>query len=304
MPEGQTVDLREQVPPGWALQGLSAPQWDGRNVYRSPTGPESQVQFTASDVRFVQFKYELQSPQEDVEGRVWLNGRLLDAFDFRVGQFGERLVAGFGQPGGNTLRVEYLCGSAPCRGVPIYQYWTQVSLLTPQRAREETGPGVQRWWLDGFQTPLTVSGTGPTLFDGANYFRPIRSPSFTLGWPGGARPLHVAFQINGRGPFEASARVNGQVVWSQRGDERAYVTSILSLAGRRDVREMDVRVSCAAGPGDCASLYFARVAVIPQEIGAERTPLWVAGALLLTLAALLGLAWWWCLLPAARRRPA
>lgn len=301
--ELHTVDLRTAVPADWTLTGLSTPRWDGVNYYRATTGPRSRLEFETPDSQFAQLSYQLYSPRGGVTGRVFLNGQVLDTFTFPKDEFVLRQVSGFTRPGKNVLTIDYLCGHNPCQGTQVRQYWTQLRLVPSENARRETGLGVQQWRLDAPQSPLSIRGTSPILFDGVNYFRSVESPIVTLGWPEGTRPLNVTFQVSGTGPFRVTARLDGKVILQKRGDEKTVVRPTLSLTAYPGAKAVQVQVDCLSRSENCARLYFTRASVIPPQVAAPPTlmTLLVAGGLV--LLALLLLAWGLRLVPSANRVP-
>ncbi|GAA5534871.1 hypothetical protein [Deinococcus aluminii] len=302
-PEPRLIDLRTAVPTDWSLTGLSAPQWDGVNFYRTPSAPSSRLTFTTAAPRFVQFRYQLFAPETAVTGRVFLNGHLLDTFTFPAGEFVSREATGYTRAGDNTLILEYLCGSSVCRDVPIRQYWTQVTLATTSQARTDVGLGVERWTLDAPGSPLNVQGTGRLLFDNENYFRFVQGREFTLGWPEGTHVLDTSFQVSADEPFRVTARVDGQIVTQKRGDRTTSVAPTLSLVEHPRATSLQVQVDCLSSHKNCARLYFTRASVVPPNVAAPPTPtaLFMAGGLV--LLALLLLAWGLRLFPRAARVP-
>lgn len=291
-PEPRIVDLRTEVPSDWSLTGLSAPRSDGANFFRTPTASQSVLTFATPEEQFVQYRYQLFSPNTPVTGRVLLNGRYLDTFTFPAGKFVNREVSGFTQVGANTLTVEYRCGEGDCRTVPINQYWTQLALAPAGTARREVGLGVERWTLDAPGSPLTVKETGPLLFDNANYFRFIQGDGFTLSWPLGTRVLDASFQVSANDPFRVTVGVDGQVVFQKRGDESSSVAPTISLVEHPAADSLQVQVDCLTGQPGCARLYFARASVYPPEIRTAQVQVPEGLTVVLTFMVLAGLLWW------------
>lgn len=302
-PEPRVVDLRTEVPPDWSLTGLSGPRSDGANFFRTPTASQSVLTFSAPDVQFVQYRYQLFSPDTSVTGRVSLNGWLLDTFAFPKGRFVNSEATGFTRAGANTLTVEYRCGEGPCAAVPIHQYWTQVTLAPTGTARRDVGLGVERWTLDAPGSPLTVRGTGKLLFDNENYFRYVQDQGFTLTWPLGTRVIDAAFQVSADGPFRVTTSVDGRVIAQKRGEKTVSVTPTLSLVKYSSATSLDVRVDCLTGVPGCGRLYFARVSVVPPEVKTVRESPPGAVLVLLALLLLAALAWWLRLVPPVSRPP-
>jgi hypothetical protein len=127
------------------------------------------------------------------------------------------------------------------------------------RAREDTGLGTERLWLNAPGTELKVSGVGPVSFDGVNYRRSIDAPSFTLSWPEGRLPLNVGFTVGANQPFRVTTKVGNEILSVKRGDARTQVIPSLSLSGYPDARSVTVQVECLNGTPGCAGLYFPNV---------------------------------------------
>ncbi|MDP9764009.1 hypothetical protein QO006_001434 [Deinococcus enclensis] len=300
-PEPDLFDLRTEVPPAWNLSGLSAPRWDGVNYFRAPTAPESSLTFPVELPQFMQFRYQVYSPETAVTGRVRLNGELLDTFVFPAGKFVTREVGAFIQPGKQRLTVEYRCGGEPCSGVPLNQYWTQVRLTNSANlpSWQARGLGAGQWRADAPGSPLKISGTEPLLFDGINFYRRITQPDFQISWPPELRPLGVSFYVGSAEPVQVTVKLGDEVLFQGRSAAKAGLAPAISLVGRPEARSLTVRVDCQSGEAGCANLYFNRLSsltpVSPPGLGGWAGP----GALLLALLLLLG---WW-LRPFPLRRP-
>lgn len=275
-------DLRQAVPDGVTLAGLSAPEFDGVNYFRHPTAQISTVGFSTAGQRFVQLEYQLYSSGSAVTGQPGLDGQALDKTTFPAGKFDPIAVqGGFVVGGEHTLSLAYAC--VPACAQPPNQYWTKLTVVEDVRVRasEDTGLGTKRLWLNAPGSELKISGTGPVSFDGVNYWRPIDAPAFTLGWPAGWQPLNIGFTINASQPFRVTTRVGKAVVSVKRGDRSTSVDPVLSLVGYPDARSVTVQVECLNGTPGCASLYFPKVGL--RTPPAVSVPPVISGGLTLML---------------------
>ena len=277
------LDLTRQVPAGMELRGLSQPQSDGKNYYRTPLGQQSEVLFTAPAPAWAQFEYHLYSPGSAVTGQLLMDGQPLGEQLFPAGLNQQLAVQGsFVAAGRHTLTLVYRCLPA-CQEPPL-QYWTKLTLVEDPRvqaAERGAGLGVQQLWLNAPQSVLDITGAAPMTFDGANFRRPLEQPSFTLTWPQDMRALNVGFTLNGSRPFRASVRIGDKVIDAEQGDEHRAVHLTESLVPYGGAHAVTVQVECLDGGKGCASLYFPRVSVLAYGAWAQRLPLALAAAFLL-----------------------
>ncbi|MFC5847251.1 hypothetical protein [Deinococcus petrolearius] len=289
-PTVTVYDLTRDVPGGVSLSGLSEPKFDGVNYYRQPTDKSSTIGFSTSGTRFVQFEYQLYSPGSAVTGQATLDGASLGTASFPAGRFVQNAIHGtFVDAGKHEVSLASTC--TPTCAQPFSQYWTKLTVIEDVRvrAREDTGLGTERLWLNAPGTELKISGTGPVSFDGVNYRRPIDAPAFTLSWPAGRSPLSVGFTVSSNQPFRVTTKLGDEVLSVKRGDARAQVTPSLSLIGHPDARSVTVQVDCLNGTTGCAGLYFPNVglrtppaiSVLPVVSGGLTLVLLGAAALLL-----------------------
>lgn len=159
--------------------------------------------------------------------------------------------------GTHEVSLASIC--VPACAQPFSQYWTELTVIEDTRAREDTGLGTERLWLNAPGSEMNVSGTGPVSFDGVNYRRPIDAPTLTLSWPGGRPPLNVGLTVNSNQPFHVTTKVGDEVLSVKRGDARTQVTPNFSLIGHPDARSVTVQVDCLNGTLGCAGLYFPNV---------------------------------------------
>ena len=286
----QVHDLRTALPAGWTQTGLSAPQSDGVNLYRTPTAAQTILTFDAPAETYMQYRYQLYSPAQKVSGRVSLNGQLLDTFAFPVGRFQNREVSGFTRVGTNTLTVDLSCGSSACVLPTVQQYWTQVSLVPVRTPVMAVGLGVERWWLDAPGSLLSVTGTGTLRYDNVNFLRYLTGQQLRLSWPAGTRVIDASLQIAADQPFRATFLADGTVIKQIRGDALSTAAPTLSLVSRPGTTALTVKVDCLSTPAlPCARMYFARVSAVPPAMAAPPglSQLAVGGAVLLLLLTLL-----------------
>ena len=301
-PLAENYDLRTSVPNGWIQTGLSAPKTDSVNMYRTPTAPESTLTFETLVSMYVQYRYQLYSPDQQMTGTVTLNGKTLDRFIFKAGQFQNREVSGFTQTGRNVLQVDVKCGDAACILPAIHQYWTQVELVVPRSPIDMVGLGVERWWLDAPGSALVSSGTGQLQYDGVNFLRYLTGQQFKVSWPEGTRPIDASLQVAADQPFRATFLVGDAVLVQLQGNAVTTVAPTLSLVKYSQARNLTVKVQCLKTPHTpCGRIYFTRVSAIPPFIAAPPTTLQLALGVMLLFAALLFL---WCWLRLSVRRAA
>lgn len=284
-PTVTVYDLTRNVPEGVSLSGLSVPKFDGANYYRQPTAQSSTVGFLTTGTRFVQFEYQLYSPGSAVTGQATLDTAPLGTSSFPAGRFVQNAIQGtFVDAGKHEVSLASTC--VPACAQPFSQYWTKLTVIedTRVRAREDTGLGTERLWLNAPGTELKVSGVGPVSFDGFNYRRPIDAPAFTLSWPGGRSPLNVGFTVNSNQPFRVTTKVGNEILSVKRGDARTQVTPSLSLIGHPDARSMTVQVDCLNGTPGCAGLYFPNVGLRTPP-GVSVPPVVTGGLTLVLLGA-------------------
>lgn len=259
-PKVTVYDLTRNVPEGISLSGLSVAKSDGANYYRQSTAPSSTIGFSTTGTRFVQFEYQLYSSGSSVTGRATLDRISLSTVSFPAGRFIQNAVQGtFVDAGKHEVSLTSAC--VPACVQPFNQYWTKLTVIEDMRvkAREDTGLGIERLWLNAPGTELQVSGVGPISFDGVNYRRPIDAPAFILSWPGGRSPLNVAFTINSNQPFRVTTKVGNEILSVKRGDAQTQVAPSISLVGHPDARSVTVQVDCLNGTPGCAGLYFPNV---------------------------------------------
>ncbi|WP_156372761.1 hypothetical protein [Deinococcus sp. Leaf326] len=265
-----------------SLSGLSVPKFDGANYYRQPTTQPSTIGFSTTGTRFVQFEYQLYSPGSAVTGQAMLDTIILGSKTFPAGKFVDRAIwSGFVPTGKYHVSLTYTCN--PICGQAPSQYWTKLTVIKDARiqAKEDTGLGTERLWLNAPDTELNIIGTGPASFDGMTYRRPIEAPAFTLSWPSGRQPLNVGFTVNSNQPFRVTTKVGDEVLLVKRGDARTQVTPNLSLIGHPDARSVTVQVDCLNGTPGCAGLYFPNVGL--RTPPAVSVPPVVTGGLTLAL---------------------
>lgn len=291
-PEFNLFDLRTEVPLSWTMSGLSAPRWDGVNYFRSPTASESSLTFPVERPQFMQYRYQVYSPETAVTGRVKLNGEVLDTFVFPAGKFVTREVSAFVQPGQQRLTVEYRCGGESCSDVPINQYWTQIQSMPTDGilSWEARGLGAGQWRADAPGSPLKLSGTEPLLFDGVNFYRRISQPSFQISWPPEVRPLGVFFYVGSAEPVQVTVKLGDEVLFQQKAAAKVGLSPAISLVDHPDARSLTVKVDCQSGEAGCANLYFSRLSSLTPVFPLGPGELVGLGALLLVLLLLLG--WW------------
>lgn len=280
-PKVTVYDLTREVPEGLSLSGLSVPKFDGANYYRQPITPISTIGFSTTGTRFVQFEYQLYSPGSAVTGQVMLDTTPLGSKTFPAGKFVDNAVSGEFVPAGqHQVSLSPVCNPA-CKELPN-QYWTKLTVIEDARVRasEDTGLGTERLWLNALGTELSVTGTGPVSFDGANYRRPIEADSFTLVWPKSRQPLNVGFTVNSGQSFRVTTKIDNKVLSVTRGDARTGVSPVLSLVDHPQAHSITVQVDCLKTPR-CASLYFPNVSV--RTPPAFPAPPMVTGGLMLVL---------------------
>lgn len=294
----QTTDFRTTVPAGWTLSGLSAPRSDGVNEYRVPHGDRSTLQFSAPGATFAELEFQLYSPDQAVTATVLLDGREIGQKTFPADTFAANLrVGGFVHGGRHELTTIYRCQAGPC-ALPVSQYWTQVRITParPETARQPAGLGVERWLLNAPDSPLTIVGAGPLVFDGVNYARAIPGQGVQLTWPQtDATTLNATMHIYAPQEIRVTTRVGQDVVSVQSGDKLRGVSPAVSLTSYPEARAVSVQVECISRgvvSSGCASLYFPQVLVLTASppltagLGAGLA----AVSLILVLIRLLGLA--------------
>lgn len=91
-PTVTVYDLTRSVPEGVSLSGLSVPKFDGANSYRQSTAQPSTIGFSTTGTRFVQFKYQLYSPESAVTDQAMLDHTPLGAAVFPAGRFVQNAI--------------------------------------------------------------------------------------------------------------------------------------------------------------------------------------------------------------------
>ncbi|WP_407541331.1 hypothetical protein Q0M94_08115 [Deinococcus radiomollis] len=294
-------DLRIEVPAGWTQTGLSAPRSDGVNLYRTPAA-QTELNFKAPAGDFVQYGYQLYSPAQAVTGKVSLNGQQIDSFTFPPSQFQTHDVSSFTRAGQNSLKVDLGCAPAPCDLTALHQYWTRVALVPARSPRTAVGLGVERWWLDAPGSLLSVTGTGPLLYDNVNFLRYLTGAQVQLSWPAGSRIIDASLQVAADQPFLASFRLDGVLLEQARGDARKTVAPTLNLVAFPQAKQLTVRVDCLKTPATpCARIYFTRVSAVPPTVAAPPDTMTFLTGVMAVLLALWLLGKLLRLLPQTRR---
>ena len=264
----QKFDFRTEVPVGWTLKGLSAPQWDGANYFRRPVDSESTIAFFSVEPKFVQLEYQLYSPISPVHSVVSLNGKIIGEKTFPQEKFINHYKLGAFLPTGPiVLSIRYECVGASC-SKQLRQYATQAFLadLPPDSSRQSIGLGVNRLWLNVPQSLLSMSGTGTVLFDGVHYFREVEDRVLSLSWVK-ARPLNMSFRVYAPEPFQVTTSVGGRVISVERGDKQNSVAPIVSLVPFPKTRSVELTVKCLGSGQPCGTIYFPQVSVKPEHSG-------------------------------------
>jgi hypothetical protein len=289
------------LPAGWTQTGLSSPKSDGVNLYRTPAA-QTELKFRSPAGDFVQYHYQIYSPTQDVTGRVSLNGQQLDAFIFPAKKFKNREASGFTGADQNSLKVDLSCAPAPCDLAALHQYWTQVTLVPTRLPSTAVGLGVERWWLDAPDSPLSVTGTGPLQYDNANFFRFLTGKQVQIHWPAGTRVIDASLQVSADQPFRASFRADGRLLKQLTGDARKTVAPTLNLVASARAKQLTVQVDCLRTPvTPCARIYFTRVSAVPPAVAAAPSPLNLAIGIIALLLALWLVARLLHLFPQTRR---
>ncbi|MGX9688324.1 hypothetical protein ACTQ9L_14415 [Deinococcus wulumuqiensis] len=285
-PKVTVYDLTQQVPKDVTLSGLSAPKFDGVNYFRQPLGQSSSLRFKVPGSRFVQLEYQLYSPESAVSGQVQLDGQVIGQATFPAGKFVTNSIGGgFLDEGEHQFSINYSC--VPACQQPPSQYWTKLTVIEDARvkAREDTGLGTERLWLNAPGSELRIQGAGPVTFDGVNYRRPIEASAFTLSWPAHKQALSAGFTLHSNQPFRVTARVGDTVLSRKRGDARTAVQPTLNLLEHPQAQSVTVQVECLTDGQPCASLYFPSVNVLSPTPVTQNLTLALPAALLLLLGA-------------------
>ena len=298
-PDQTTTDLSRQVPPGWSVSGLSAPKFDGVNFYRE-AGPVGEIRFSTSGPRYMQFQYQLFSPNSPVQGRLVLDGQLLGNYTFPAGQFVTVLPGSFIGAGKHILRSEQSCRFA----CPINQYFAQVKLAAVLPGSRSAGLGASRWLLDAPQPDFSVKGLSATQFDGVNYFRALNSlQPVTFTFPAKIRPTDfyymtfsnsAAYQLNWS--LDNGSSVTPRLVLGNKTPDPVFLPSqkyfgrTLALFRTYPLQKLQLQVSCQDGTASCLPIrfYWTELTVIPLRGGLSTLSApGLLSALALTLALLL-----------------
>ena len=285
----QVYDLRSEVPSGWTQTGLSASKSDGVNLYRIPSA-QTELKFEAPVGDFVQYRYQIYSPNQAVTGTVSLNGKRLDVFIFPARKFQNREASGFTGVGQNSLKVDLSCAPALCDFATFHQYWTQVTLVPTRPPSTAVGLGVERWWLDAPDSLLSVTGTGPLQYDNANFLRFLTGKQVQIGWPTGTRVIDASLQVSADQPFRASFLVGGLLLEQLNGDALRTVAPTLNLVSYPQAKLLKVHVDCLRTPATpCARIYFTHVSAVPPVVAAPPDALTLLAGVMALLLALWGL---------------
>jgi hypothetical protein len=269
-PPQTTVDLSSSVPGGWTLVGFSEPRSDGINPFRVPQ-PVTEIRFSTPGPRYVQFNYQLYSPNAEVKAKVTLDGQPLGQFTFPAGQFVTVNPAGFVKIGSHVLRFEQGCAQS----CAVNQYQAGVTLISSPPAQRDVALGATRWYLNAPPSGFTASGLSSPAFDGVNFFRTLnRNQTAILTLPPGSQTSILRYQtISATGDYRLEWRALGgrkipvQVTQDLPGmsadrpelgatilPKGQYINQNLSSPSSSDLKQLSLNVTCRGGGTACLPL--------------------------------------------------
>lgn len=289
-PEQQTINLRTEVPTGWQISGFSSVKSDGTNPYRIPQRL-SEIKFSTTGARYLQFQYQLFSPDQAVHGHVMLDGQDLGHFDFPAGEFKSFFPTSLIKAGQHVLRFEQEC-SPLCS---IHQYHAEVKLVALPSAQYPAGLQAQSWNLDSFDSSFLASGLSDLQFDGKNYFRSLdSSQSAVFSVPKGFRATELHTRtISDSGAYQLrwttqdglplKARMASQKTVLPKGQ---YVDQDIQLVEAKNPSQISVQIICQSGNASCLPIrfYFTKLATVSTDNNWNQSSLTLkVGSLVITL---------------------
>lgn len=129
-----TADLTRSLPPGWSVQGLSTPQFDGANWFRAMPGLSASLTVQSPQPRYVTLRFQSHSAGSGYSFQITQDGleRLSDGVgrgDFHDAYVNLALPAGV-----SHLRLEADCPQDAC--LPLHLYGLSVQTV----AARDAGP--------------------------------------------------------------------------------------------------------------------------------------------------------------------
>jgi hypothetical protein len=289
----QVIDLGQELPKGWAQDGLSKPKSDGANAYRNLFKKDILFSFSLDQPMMMKYRYQLYSVDLGISVEVLLNGSKIDYFKFPPSKYENRQIVGFAQAGVNKLEMHVKCENIECDVKNIRQYFTQIVLSPYNPAIKDVGLGVQRWALDAPESLIHTTGTGPLIYDDDGVGRLIEKSVFTIVWPDKSKVLDASMRIISNQDVIIKFYSGNEFIRQYSGSAGLPLDIELSLINNPVAKDLKIHLACTKTPrSPCASVYFTRVSAVPAAIAAPSKTWQLGLGVILLLAALLFL-WWW-----------
>lgn len=236
--------------------------FDGMNYFRQPTDSVSVIQFNTEDLGFVQLEYQVYSANRNVKVDLSTNTYTFPSSWFPAGKFTPNVKQGVFLPAGDhQFSLKYTCLNECFH--EIGQYWTKLTVLEklPVKAMEKSGLSSQRLWLDSPESRLKVSGTGPIVYDGANFYRDIKEPVLRLSWPTVKSATSVGFNIYASKNLKIILQVEGRTIMEKQVESKSWINPMINLVNHRKTDFIEAKIECEDKMPGCGLLYFANVGI-------------------------------------------